>query len=127
MKNRMLKENDPLINVITKELMDVPSSEFSAKLLQTSIASYKVSYSIKYRKEERLGKIIMLVLIFFNLMTLYILNPLNLTPVAAFFFLAGGLLVGLSCLWMILKSSQTSRSKIELKLPSLDNFSNVTH
>lgn len=127
MKDRMLKENDPLAKLITQKLMDVPSSEFSDKLLHTSIASYKVSYGIKYRKQERLGKIIMIVLIFLNLMTLHILNPLNLAPVTSFFFLVGGVFVGLLFLWMILRSSQISSTKIELKLPSLDDFSNVTH
>ncbi|UZJ64500.1 hypothetical protein OKW96_19365 [Sphingobacterium sp. KU25419] len=64
MKKRILKENDPLASLINKELMDIPSAEFSDQLFHASMTSYKVSYSIKYRKQERLGKIIMLVLVF---------------------------------------------------------------
>jgi len=121
MKDRILKENDPLTNLLNRELMDVPSSEFSDKLLHSSIASYKVSYRIKYLKQERLGKIIMLVLIFFNLMMLHILNPLKLSTIVSFFFLATAVSIGLLCLWILLKSAHKTTNKIELKLHSQNN------
>lgn len=106
MKNRILRDNDPLASVLNKELMDVPSKEFSDKLLQASMTSYKVSYAIKYRKQERLGKGIMLILVFFNLMMLYLLNPLDLSPVASFSFLATGVAIGSLFLWMRMKSNR---------------------
>lgn len=104
----MLKENDPLASLINKELMDVPSAEFSDQLCHVSMTSYKVSYSVKYRKQERLGKIIMLVLVFFNLMMLYRLNPFNLSPVVSLSFLATGVAIGILFLWIHIQSSLKS-------------------
>lgn len=60
--------------------MNVPSAEFSEKLLHAAMTSYRISYSTKYRKEERLGKVILGTLIFFNVMMFYRLNLFDITP-----------------------------------------------
>lgn len=77
-RDKKTKDTDQLASLFTQELMDIPSTEFSDKLLHVSMTSYKMSYSTKYRKEERLGKVIIVILIFFNLMMLYVLNPFDM-------------------------------------------------
>ena len=78
MKNEKLIEADALANLLKKEMVDVPSAQFSDKLLHALLTNYRVSYSTKYQKEERLGKIIIVILIFLNLMMLYLLKPFNI-------------------------------------------------
>ncbi|HKG05896.1 MAG TPA: hypothetical protein VKB19_05525 [Pedobacter sp.] len=80
MKYEKFTEHDALADLLKKEMMDVPSAEFSDKLLHASITSYRVSYSKAYQKEERLGKTIIIILIFFNLMMLYLLSPVVINP-----------------------------------------------
>jgi len=77
-RDKKTKDTDQLASLFTRDLMDVPSAEFSDKLLHQSMTSYRISYSAKYRKEERLGKVIIVILIFFNLMMLYVLNPFDM-------------------------------------------------
>lgn len=81
MKHKKLKEIDPLAELLKKELMDVPSAVFSDQLLHAAMTSYRVSYSKTYQKEERLGKAILVILIFFNVMMFYRLHlfEVNLT------------------------------------------------
>lgn len=81
MIKKKLKEVDPLVTLLKEELMDVPSAHFSDKLLHAAMTSYRISYGEKYKKEEWLGKAIMLILIFFNLMMLYLLKPFTVEPV----------------------------------------------
>lgn len=98
-QDKKIKYDDQLASLFTQELMDLPSAEFSDKLLHVSMTSYKISYSTKYRKEERLGKIIIIILIFFNLMMLYILNPFGMHDAVLLSLLA--FVVGVSILlWM---------------------------
>ncbi|MCX2452045.1 hypothetical protein OQX61_12305 [Pedobacter sp. PLR] len=80
MKHKKLMEVDPLAGLVKEELMDVPSAEFSDKLLHASMTSYRISYSTRYRKEERLGKAILVILIFFNVMMFYRLNLFDINP-----------------------------------------------
>jgi hypothetical protein len=75
------KNIDPLKALLQPELMDQPTAKLSDHLLHASMTSYRVSYSKKYRKEERLGKAIIAVLIFFNLMMLVKLNPFGTNPI----------------------------------------------
>lgn len=80
MKKKIKKNADPLSGLLKSGLMESPSADFSAKLLQASMDSYRISYSRKYRKEEKLGKAIIGVLLFFNLMLLFKLIPLDIFP-----------------------------------------------
>lgn len=100
MKHNKLKEADQLADLLKPELMDVPSAEFSDKLLHASMTSYRLSYDTKYRKEERLGKVIIVLLIFFNLMMLYLLKPLaiNLTINPVWLLVSVPFLIGLGVL-----------------------------
>ncbi|QIH31473.1 MULTISPECIES: hypothetical protein [Sphingobacterium] len=70
-----MKKGDPLADLLKQEILDTPSAKFSDQLLQASMNSYRVSYGKRYQKEERLGKVISAILIFFNLMLLVKLKP----------------------------------------------------
>jgi len=103
-QHKKIKNADQLTSLFTQELLDIPSAEFSDKLLHVSMTSYKMSYSIKYRKEERLGKIIIVILIFFNLMMLYILNPFGMHNAVLLSLLAFFVGVGI-LLWMSINNN----------------------
>jgi len=81
MNNTKDKKTDPLKCLLQQNVMDTPTADFSDKLLHASMASYRVSYSKKYQKEERLGKVILVILISFNLMMLIKLRPFGVDPV----------------------------------------------
>jgi len=81
MSNTNDKKTDPLKSLLQQNLMDTPPAGFSDRLLQASMASYRVRYSKKYQKEERLGKVILVILIFFNLVMLVKLRPFGVDPV----------------------------------------------
>jgi len=81
MNNTKDKKTDPLKSLLQQNLMDTPPADFSDRLLHASMASYRVSYSKKYQKEERLGKSILVILISFNLMMLVKLRPFGVDPV----------------------------------------------
>lgn len=78
MKHKKLKDVDPLASVLKEELVVIPSAELSDKLLHVSMTSYRISYSTSYQKEERLGKAILVILIFFNVMMFYRLELFNI-------------------------------------------------
>lgn len=103
-KNKKIKHTDQLVSLFTQELMDIPSAKFSDKLLDVSMTSYKMSYSTKYRKEECLGKIIIVILIYFNLMMLYILNPFRMHDAVLLSLLAFFVVVGV-LFWMSINNS----------------------
>lgn len=86
MKNER-RESDPLADLLKKELVDEPSAEFSDKLLHVSMTSYRISYSKKYRREELPGKVIIAILISFNIMMLAKLNAFNINPTLLLAFL----------------------------------------
>ncbi|UIR56661.1 hypothetical protein LZQ00_02325 [Sphingobacterium sp. SRCM116780] len=119
MKKGKLKENDQLAVLLKQELMDIPSAEFSDKLLRTSMNSYSISYSTKYRKEERLGKVIMIILVFFNFMMLYLLKPLGMHPAILLSFLALAVGIGF-LLWMNVKAVGVvfTDRKLKTKFPA---------
>lgn len=103
-QHKKTKNADPLTSLFTQEQLDMPTAEFSDRLLHVSMTSYKMSYSTKYRKEERLGKFIIVMLIFFNLMMLYMLNPFGMHNAVLLSLLA--FLVGVAILlWMSINNS----------------------
>lgn len=80
MKKKDLQD-DRLITMLKKSELDKPLDRFSERLIYMVVNSYKQSYANKYKKEEWLGKCILAILIFFNLLMLYFLNPFNIEPV----------------------------------------------
>jgi len=103
-QHKKIKNADQLTSLFTQELLDTPSTEFSDKLLHVSMTSYRIGYNMKYRKEERLGKIILVILVFFNLMMLYILNPFDMHDAILLSLLAFFVGVGF-LLWMSINNS----------------------
>jgi len=98
MSREKMKNIDPLAELLKQELLDAPSAKFSDQLLHASMTSYRISYSKRYQKEERLGKVILAVLIFFNLMILVELNPFGADSALLIGVLASVLLVFGCCI-----------------------------
>ena len=69
------KEIDILKELLKEHGTLVPSEGFSLRLMNAVIASYKFSYSKQYRKQERLGKWIIFVLIACSLLIFVELKP----------------------------------------------------
>ncbi|MBC8153790.1 MAG: hypothetical protein H7Z72_12840 [Bacteroidetes bacterium] len=72
-------QKDPLKRVLTHYGTTSSSEQFSARLKHMVVTRYKISYSRRYRKEERLGKWIISVLI---LSCVLILLEMNLSLMA---------------------------------------------
>ncbi len=72
-------QQDPLKRVLTQYGTTPPSEQFAARLKYMVVTSYKISYSRRYRKEERLGKWIIGVLM---LSCVLILSEMNLSLLA---------------------------------------------
>ena len=70
---------DPLKRVLKQYGTTPPSAQFAARLKHMVVTSYTISYSRRYRKEERLGKWIIGVLI---LSCVLILMEMNLSLMA---------------------------------------------
>ena len=110
MNREKIKMNDPLADLLKPELLDVPSAKFSNQLLHASMTSYRISYSKKYEKEERLGKVIIAVLIFFNLMMLVKLKPFGTDSILLIGVLASVIIAfGYSMHYLIRNHRATAR------------------
>ena len=72
-------QKDPLKRVLKQYGTTPPSEQFAARLKHMVVTSYKLSYSRRYRKEERLGKWIIGILI---LSCVLILLEMNLSLMA---------------------------------------------
>ena len=93
-KNEMLKQ------LLAETDMEQPSPQFADRLVHRMVHSYKPKYATIYKKEERLGKAIILVLITFNLLLFYKLDPFIVQP-ALFICLGIFLLVFCLCIWVL--------------------------
>jgi len=56
-------KNDPLKELLKRDGYIMPDNGFKARLKHMVVTQYKLSYGLKYRKEERLGKVIAVFLI----------------------------------------------------------------
>ena len=94
-----MKKNDQspdrLQTVLKRYGTESPSAAFSARLTHRVVTSHKISYARRYRKEERLGKCIIGVLISCCLLVLVEMNlPVAvLERIIPVFALAAGLLL----------------------------------
>lgn len=84
-EERLIEER--LAALLNEEAMDTPSVELSEKLLQLSINNYQLRYQTRYKKEERLGKAIIAILLFFNGMMLYLLKPFTFDVLSLLVFI----------------------------------------
>jgi len=89
------KEIDMLKELLKEHGAIVPSEGFSLRLMNAVVASYKFSYSKQYRKQERLGKWIILVLVACSLLVFVELKPSTIVLEMVFpvFCFAGGLVI----------------------------------
>lgn len=80
MKQKKRMEPDGLARLMKEEALDIPSEQLSERLLQLAMNSYQRRYSTTYKKEERLGKSILAILVSLNLWMLYLLKPFAIHP-----------------------------------------------
>lgn len=97
-------QKDPLKRVLKRYGTTPPSEQFAARLKNRVVTSYKISYSRRYRKEERLGKWIIGVLI---LSCVLILIDMTL-PLMAIQMLIPVLSLGVGLLLVILMIRKAS-------------------
>lgn len=69
-----------LIALLKENGLEKPTEEFSKRLSYVIIQRYKQNQAMEYKAEKWLGKFILSVLIFFNLLFLYYLNPFSVQP-----------------------------------------------
>ncbi|WP_276088303.1 hypothetical protein [Pedobacter sp. JY14-1] len=104
------KYNDPLGQLLREHGSVKPDEGFSRRLLHTVVNSYKLSYKTVYRKEERMGKWIIGVLIASALLIFYELHP---GPAVIEILLPVMFLVlGLIAIVLMLKSSHPANPRL---------------
>jgi len=99
MNNDRIK-NEKLKRLLKEAGTEEPSLKFSDRLTHLVVHSYKRKYATIYKKEERLGKAILLVLVGSNLLVFYKLSPFSVQPFL-FICLAIFLLIFCFCIWML--------------------------
>ena len=88
MNKRNFDEKE-LLDLLKETGLDTPDPGFSQRLSQLVVQSYRRNAVVETRTEKWLGKIILSVLVIFNLAFLYYLNPFSIdaslfTAIAAF-------------------------------------------
>lgn len=103
------KEVDPLKEFLKEHGTLTPSEGFSLRLINAVVTNYKFSYSRHYRKQERLGKWIIGVLVACSLLIFINLQPsvLVLEMVFPVFSLAIGIVV---LIFMLKKTARFNRN-----------------
>ena len=93
------KVEEDLIAILKEDGMEKPSSQFSIHLTQSVVRKYGGCRPAEFKAAKWLGKAILSVLVFFNLLFLYFLNPFSVQPVlfiaVAAFVLGLWVLIGL--------------------------------
>ena len=69
------KNIDPLKELVKKHGILIPPEEFSSRLMNAVVTRYKFNYSKQYRKQERLGKWIIAVLVTCSMLIFINLRP----------------------------------------------------
>lgn len=93
-----------LIAMLKERGLEKPTEEFSTRLSHIVVQGYKRSPTIEYKAEKWLGRLILSVLIFFNLLFLYYLNPFSVQP--EFFISVSAFVLGSWALIALIKKSQ---------------------
>jgi len=78
-KKKPLEED--IISVWKRQGLEEPSEEFSNNLVRALVSGYKKNKVVEYTAGKWLGKFIIAVLVIFNLLFFYYLNPFYLQPV----------------------------------------------
>jgi hypothetical protein len=96
-------KSDPLYPILQKYGAEQASVQFSKRLKYITFQRYKVKYSVVYKREERLGKWIITVLILSCLLILYQMNPFHLT--AGIMISCSAFVLGLFMVILVLKKT----------------------
>ena len=80
MIKKKLQEED-IIRILKQQGLEEPSEEFSNHLVRAIVSGYKKNKVVEYTAGKWLGKFILAVLVIFNLLFFYYLNPFYLQPV----------------------------------------------
>lgn len=74
------RTSDRLSALMKERGLDAAPERLSDRLVDIAVRSYKSNYSMRYKKEERIGKGILFVLVLLNLWMLYVLLPGAIHP-----------------------------------------------
>ncbi|SDM26633.1 hypothetical protein [Pedobacter antarcticus] len=100
-------DTEPLYPILQKYGKDQPSAQFSKRLKYITFQSYKVKYSVVYKKEERLGKWIIAMVIVSCLLIIYQMNPSHL--VAGMMISCSAFVLGIFVVILILKKTMQNK------------------
>ncbi|MBX3239808.1 MAG: hypothetical protein KIT80_21165 [Chitinophagaceae bacterium] len=101
--------NEKELTTLLKESgLEKPTEEFSKRLSYMVTQRYKQNPAMEYKAEKWLGRFILSVLIFFNLLFLYYLNPFSIQP--EFFISVSAFVLGFWGLIGLVRKSQVSIS-----------------
>ncbi|WP_316780126.1 hypothetical protein [Pedobacter antarcticus] len=99
---------DPLYPILQKYGTEQPSAQFSKRLKYITFQSYKVKYSVVYKREERLGKWIITVVILSCLLIFCQMNPFRLA--AGIMISSSAFVLGLFMVILVLKKTIPNKS-----------------
>lgn len=71
---------EELVALLKENGLEEPTEEFSKRLSYAVMQRYGQNPAVEFKAEKWLGKFILSVLIFFNLLFLYYLNPFSVQP-----------------------------------------------
>lgn len=97
-----------VIAILKESGIEKPTKEFSDRLSYAIVQGYKKNPVVEYKAEKWLGKFILSVLVFFNLLFLYYLNPFSIQP--GFFLSVAAFVIGLWGLIGLVRKIQVSSS-----------------
>lgn len=104
--NKTNINEEKLMTILKESGLEKPTNEFSDRLSYTIVQGYKKNPVVEYKAEKWLGKFILSVLVFFNLLFLYYLNPFFVHP--EFFLSVAAFVIGLWGLIGLIKKSRVS-------------------
>lgn len=88
--------------ILNENGLEHPSPQFTDRLTHLVVHSYKRNYEAVYKKDERLGKGILIILVGCNLLMLYMLNPFSIQPMF-FLYMSGFVLGTWGGIWLVKK------------------------
>lgn len=101
-----MKENEKeLVTILNERGLEKPTEAFSKRLAYIVVHSHERPSATEYKAEKWLGKFILSVLVFFNLLFLYYLNPFSIQP--ELFISVAAFVVGLGVLIVLVRRRQS--------------------
>lgn len=104
-------EEDELIRMLKERGLEKPSAQFSNHLTKLVVQRYKKSQAVEYTAGSWLGKFILSVLVFFNLLLFYYLKPFSVQPV--FFISITAFVLGVWAVIALIKKNSNNIPYLE--------------